>query len=145
MLSYFLTSQSLVFLDQEVSIFSNGNPSDVLVRILFAESQHNVRKELPLTRKAMKCLQLPKHASNSHLCCFIEGVTRSRRIPATHLLVFMISPEDRQQKPYALPVQCVPYTGMPEHVIQTLANKVIREMNARGMKVAGNCVSTLCS
>ena len=62
-------------LDQEeVSIFSNGNPSDVLVRILFAESQHNVRKESPLTRKAMKCLQLPKHASNSHLCWLNDEV-----------------------------------------------------------------------
>ena len=70
--SYFLTSQSIVFLDQEeVSIFSNGNPLDVLVRILFAESQHNVRKEL---RKAMKCLQLPKHASNSHLCWLNDEV-----------------------------------------------------------------------
>lgn len=69
---------------------------------------------------------------------FIEGITRSRHVAATHLL---ISPEDRRQKPYARPVQGVPYTGMPEGVIRSLANKLIQEMNARGMKVAGNCDS----
>ena len=72
---------------------------------------------------------------------FIEGITRSRHVAATHLLIFMISPEDRRQKPYARPVQGVPYTGMPEGVIRSLANKLIQEMNGRGMKVADNCDS----
>ena len=66
---------------------------------------------------------------------FIEGCTRMRRIAATHLLVFMISPESRNKKPYAIPVQCIPYSGMSENTIRGLAN--IAEMSVRGMKVAG--------
>lgn len=73
---------------------------------------------------------------------FVKGVTRLRRVAATHLLVFMISHESRNQKPYALPIQCLPYKGMPESTIRTLANKIIEEMVKRGMKVAGNLVST---
>jgi len=39
------------------------------------------------------------------------GLSRQKRTAATHLFVVMISPEGRQRKPYALPIQCVPYTG----------------------------------
>ena len=68
---------------------------------------------------------------------FVKGVTRLRRVAATHLLVFMISHESRNQKPYALPVQYLPYKGLSEAAIRDLANKIIAEMVKRGMKVAG--------
>lgn len=45
---------------------------------------------------------------------FIHSTTRYRRTAATHLLVFMISNEQRDRKPYALPVQCIPYKGLPD-------------------------------
>jgi hypothetical protein len=69
---------------------------------------------------------------------FVKGVTRLRRVAATHLLVFMISHESRNQKPYALPIQCVPYKGLSVRAIRALANKIIEEMVKRKMKVAGN-------
>ena len=79
--------------------------------------------------------KLEEHAEDnipSQLCsfqrklvCFIKGVTRHRRTPATHILVFMISSEDRRRKPYALPVQCIPYVGMSDAKIRELANKII--------------------
>ena len=70
---------------------------------------------------------------------FIKGVTRHQRTPATHVLVFMISNEERNKKPYALPVQCIPYKGLSDLKVRQLANKVIHEMSARNMKVAGKC------
>jgi len=70
---------------------------------------------------------------------FIKGVTRHQRTPATHVLVFMISSEDRNKKPYALPVQCIPYKGLSDLKVRQLANKIIHEMSARNMKVAGKC------
>ena len=51
---------------------------------------------------------------------FIRGITCHKRTAATHVLVFMVSPEERNRKPYALPVQCIPYTRgcqMPRLVI----------------------------
>ena len=59
------------------------------------------------------------------LTSFIKGVTRHQRTPATHVLVFMISTEDRRTKPYALPVQCIPYKGLTDAKICELANKII--------------------
>ena len=44
------------------------------------------------------------------LTAFIKGIPRHQCTPATHVLVFMISNEERDKKPYALPVQCIPCT-----------------------------------
>ncbi|XP_065917202.1 uncharacterized protein [Dysidea avara] len=68
---------------------------------------------------------------------FIKGVTRHQRTPATHVLVFMISTEDQRRRPYALPVQCIPYKGLTDAKIRELANKLIVEMSKRKMNVAG--------
>ena len=68
---------------------------------------------------------------------FVKGVTRLRRVAATHLLVFMISHESRNQKLY---VQYLPYKVLSEAAIRALANKIIEEMVKRRMKVAGNLV-----
>ena len=68
---------------------------------------------------------------------FTKGVTQHQRTPATHVLVFMISTEDRRKRPYALPVQCIPYKGLTDAKIRKLANKIITEMTKRKMNVAG--------
>ena len=49
----------------------------------------------------------------------------------------MISAEDRQRKPYALPVQRIPYKGMRDTMVSELANKIISEMVKQKMNVAG--------
>lgn len=68
---------------------------------------------------------------------FVKGVYRYRRTAATHILVIMISPEERNRKPYALPVQCMPYVGLGDMEVRVITDKVIQEMTNRGMKVAG--------
>ena len=74
------------------------------------------------------------------LVTVIKGVTRHQRTAASHILVFMISTEDRRRKPYALPVQCVPYKGLSDSKVRDLANNIISEMVKRKMNVAGNGV-----
>ena len=71
------------------------------------------------------------------LLCFIKGLTRHKRTTATHILVFMISSEERRKKPYALPVQCLPYKGLADLKVCELANRIVQEMSACQMKVAG--------
>ena len=71
------------------------------------------------------------------LTTFIKGLTRHQRTPASHILVFMISNEERRTKPYAIPVQCIPYNSLTDLKVRELANKVIQEMTRRKMKVAG--------
>ena len=132
------------------ALFSLGWKVDELSRLTELGRDVRVRSKTILDRLMnAECNlvqeNIPKQLADlrSDAVCFIEGVTRSKRVAAIHLLVFMISPEDRQQKPYALPIQCLPYTGMPKNVIRALANKLILEMESRGMKVAGNCASEL--
>ena len=82
---------------------------------------------------------IPRQLKNirQRLITFIKGITRHKRTAATHVLVFMISGEERKTKPYALPVQCIPYKGLPDIKVRELANNIIQEMVKRKMKVAG--------
>ena len=69
---------------------------------------------------------------------FVKGLVRHQRTAATHVLVFMISNEERNKKPYALPIQCLPYKGLSDNKVHELANRIITEMVKRKMKVVGN-------
>ena len=85
--------------------------------------QHNLPRKLTSVRK--------------RLSEFIRKVTRFRRKPATNIFVLMISSALRNQKPYALPVQCIPYAGIKEVDIRQLVSALVREMVSHGMNVAG--------
>ena len=93
--------------------------------------------------KAGHCLweheNVPRRLSEiwNKLSTFIKGITRHQCTPASHILVFMISNEERRTKPYATPVQCIPYKSLTDLKVRELANKVIQEMTRRKMKVAG--------
>ena len=126
------------------TLFAIGWKVDELVRLnekgrqLFVQcqilrQQHADRKYDVVTENFPRQLT----ELRQQVATFIKGVTRTRWIAATHLLVFMISSESRDKKPYAILVQCLPYTGMSEDMIRTLANRIITEMTSRGMKVAG--------
>lgn len=43
---------------------------------------------------------------------FVTAITKYRREPATHILVVLISPEERNKQPYALAVQCIGYKSI---------------------------------
>lgn len=80
----------------------------------------------------------------SKLCSFREStlsllkrVTKYRRVAATHVLIVMISPEERNSKPYALTVQCIAYKSIKDSEMRGICNKLIKEMHGRKMKVAG--------
>ena len=67
----------------------------------------------------------------------VRDLTRQKRTPATHIFVLMISSELRDVKPYALPVQCVPYRSLTQQQLRQLVSKLVKEMTSRGMKIAG--------
>ena len=66
----------------------------------------------------------------------VKGVYRFRRIPASHVFV---SSELRNKKPYAVPLQCLPYAGLKEADMRRILKLVVQEMVKHGMKVAGKC------
>ena len=71
------------------------------------------------------------------LTSFVERLSKQQRTAATHIWVIMISAEDRRAKPYALPVQCVPYKSLTAEVARKMINGVITEMKSREMAIAG--------
>ena len=60
-------------------------------------------------------------------------------------MVLMISSEQSTSKPYALPVQCIAYKSLKDSEVRKIANKLVKEMSLRGMKVAGIllCISVI--
>lgn len=62
---------------------------------------------------------------------FVKRVIKYRREPATHVLVVLISPEERNKKPYALAVQCIAYKSIKDAEIRQIYNNVVKEMTAK--------------
>ena len=59
---------------------------------------------------------------------------KKRQPAATHFLVIMVSEERRNKKPYALPVQFVPYHSIRDQYIRDLSKNIKEEMTTLGMK-----------
>ena len=53
----------------------------------------------------------------------IKRLSKHKRTVATHIFVFMISPEKRNFKPYGLPIQCLPIRSLKDKTVRDLANK----------------------
>ena len=49
----------------------------------------------------------------------------------------MISPEEQNKKPYALPVQCLAYASLGDDEVRKIFDSLAKEMTSRGMKAAG--------
>jgi hypothetical protein len=49
----------------------------------------------------------------------------------------MISPSQRNRKPYALPIYCIPYRSLTEAQARTHINNVISAMKKKNMNIAG--------
>ena len=90
--------------------------------------QHDLVKENLAANLTSTCVSLEEAA---------KKLIRHQRTAATHIMVFMISPESRNHKPYALPVQCLPITVLKDQQCRELANQIIAAMVKRNMKVVG--------
>ncbi len=75
-------------------------------------------------------------ALRTRQCDVITRVSRFKRNQATHTFVMMINSKLCDRKPYALPVQCIPYAGLKETTMRRLLNELIRAMINQGMRVA---------
>lgn len=97
-----------------------------LNQLKFADSHENVPRRLTDLRQKMKM--------------FVKGIVPFQHTSASHIAVYMVSDERRAKKPYAIPIQCVPYRGMNEGLGRRLVKTLVSEMHRRGMCVSGNVV-----
>ena len=68
---------------------------------------------------------------------YITNLFKKKRQPATHVLVVMLSEERRNHKPYALPIQYVPYHSLTDSYVQQLIKGVRNAMEQLGMVCVG--------
>lgn len=113
------------------SLCDDGRQLKVEMEVII-DHLSNPNADLVHLNVALKISNLTKR-----LTSFVESLSKQQRTPATHIWVIMISPEDRRRKPYALPVQCIPYSSLTAVAARDIINSVIKIMKSKGMDVAG--------
>ena len=73
----------------------------------------------------------------SRLLTYLKDLFLKKRIAATHVLVFMISDELRNKKPYAIPVRFMPYKSLTDSKLRELEVQLEEAMRNAGMTVVG--------
>lgn len=105
-----------------------------LINLLCTSQAHIQSANIPRRLSVMK----------TNMMELVKKLSRFRRTAATHIFVIMIGSELRNRKPYALPVQCLPYAGMNEKDICRLISNLIREMVKLHMSVRGMYLHFRC-
>ena len=82
-----------------------------------------------------------QHIEKDALCYLRNLFIKKRQPGATHVLLFLVSDERRKnRKPYALPVQYVPYKSIRDQFVRDLTDIIKREMIALGLKPVGKFI-----
>ena len=93
-----------------------------------------LKQNQPQTREVAKCTRSLKEDKYKYL----RNLYAKKRQPAaTHVLVFLLSEERRNRKPYALPVQYIPYKSIKDQHVRDYVNKIKEAMVSAGMKPVG--------
>lgn len=62
---------------------------------------------------------------------------KKRQPGATHVLLFLLSDERRNRKPYTMPIQYVPYKSIRDQFVRDLTVNIKTEMMRLGLKPVG--------
>ena len=73
----------------------------------------------------------------SSLLQFQKNLFKKRRKPASYILVALISESLRRRKPYALPIQCIPHSGLKDMQVRHFSNVIKEEMVKAGLTPKG--------
>ena len=68
---------------------------------------------------------------------YIKGVTTKKREAASHLLLFMISDELRNFKPYVVPVRVIKYKSITDAMLREFKEELRKAMKECGMTTVG--------
>ena len=68
---------------------------------------------------------------------YLKDLFTKKRVAASHVLVFMIADELRNRKPYAVPVQFMPYKSLTDSKLRELEVQLEDAMRNAGMTVVG--------
>ena len=68
---------------------------------------------------------------------YAKGLFMKKREAASHLLLFMVSDEQRNYKPYAVPVRFVKYSSIKDAELRKLQDDLKAVMKGLSMTVVG--------
>ena len=68
---------------------------------------------------------------------YLKNLFKKKRTVATHILVIAVSDEQRRTKPYALPVQYVPYKSLKDQYVRDLITPLKEKLTDAGLQVVG--------
>ena len=72
---------------------------------------------------------------------YCKGVFGKQRNAASHVFSFMIAEEQRNIKPYAIPVRFLPYSSVSDRTVRDLKQQLVDEMRKLDMLSVGMYVS----
>ncbi|XP_070538734.1 uncharacterized protein [Ptychodera flava] len=78
------------------------------------------------------------HAELNEMLEYLRNLYKKKRTAASHVLVFMVADEQRQTKPYALPVRYILYDSLKDSTYQRLMDEVKKEIVKAGLKPIGS-------
>ena len=98
-----------------------------------------VKDLVTIILKEVKGINIPKKLSvlRKDLEEYAKGLAAKNRKAASHLLVFMISDEQRSKKPYAIPVRAIPYKELTDTGLRKLRDEIREQMSALDMTTVG--------
>lgn len=102
-----------------------------------AQSLKLMYKEcLKEAKQTKKCMSMIKDWHDKWVA-YLRNLFKKKRIAADHIIVFMISDEQRKKKPYALPIKFIPCRTLKDQVVRNLNKEVKEKMKERNLAVVG--------
>ncbi|XP_071126583.1 uncharacterized protein [Mytilus edulis] len=68
---------------------------------------------------------------------YLKNLFKKKRTAATHILVIAISDEQRNVKPYALPIQYLPYRSLRDQYVRDITAPIKNALTQAGINVVG--------
>lgn len=68
---------------------------------------------------------------------YLRNLYKKKRRAATHVMVILAADEERSQKPYAVPVQYIPYHSIKDQFIRDMTAGIKRALTALNVLVVG--------
>lgn len=108
----------------ELNASLSGLCTDIVNRINGPwNDRKNVSKDVAVLRKKLEE--------------YVKGIYIKKREAASHLLLFMVSDEQRNFKPYAVPVRVLKYSSIKDSKLRSLQDELKVAMKGLGMIVVG--------
>ena len=80
-------------------------------------------------------------ANKREISAYLRNLYKKRRTAATHVLVVMVADEQRNRKPYAVPIQYLPYHRIRDDDVRNIIEDVIVHMKQYNLQCIGESIS----